>query len=56
MPVEIKQLVIKSKTIGDDVKYEHPDSDMASPESVSQQSEKGSSFHLIASPGETRER
>jgi len=56
VPVEIKQLVIKSKTIGDDMKYEQPDSDMTSPESASQQSEKGSSYHLIASPAETRER
>lgn len=56
MPVEIKQLVIKSKTISDDTKYEQPDSDMASPESDNKQSEKGFPYHLIASANETRER
>jgi hypothetical protein len=56
VPVEIKQLVIKSKTISDDAKFEQLDTNIPSHESENKQQEKGFSYHLISSSNETRER
>ncbi len=56
MPLEIRQLVIKSKTLSDDSKDEHADTDY--PDQAPDQGpvEKSIVYQLIGSSDELRER
>jgi hypothetical protein len=54
--LEIRQLIIKSKTVNNDSKNEQFDSDNPSIDSDKKLLDKDISYHLISSPNETRER
>lgn len=56
MPLEIRQLVIKSKTVSDDSINERDDSDKPGSESDQDLLDKGPAYHLADSSNETRER
>ena len=56
MPVEIRQLMIKSKTISDDSKNEYADSDSPDVDADQKQSERTLSYYRIGSLDEIRER
>ncbi|BCQ34658.1 MULTISPECIES: hypothetical protein [Erwinia] len=56
MPVEIKQLVIKSKTINDDTKKASFDSERSNYDAEEDLPEKKLPYHFMTSPDTTRER
>lgn len=56
MPIEIRQLVIKSKTINDENKNGYSDSDNPDVDADRTQSERVTTYQRTGSPDETRER
>lgn len=56
MPVEIRQLVIKSKTIGEESQNPPFDADKPGADAEKKPAEAGLAYHLMGSPDEARER
>lgn len=56
MPLEIKQLVIKSKTINDDNKNAPIDADRSNDDAEESLTEKTLPYHFMTSPDTARER
>jgi len=56
VPVEIRQLVIKSKTISEESQNTPFDSDKRGSDPEQNPAEAGLAYHLMGSPDEARER